>query len=174
MYDGEPVCSSDGGRDMNENDDKVGSWSRIILLTFLVLLALTLILPGAVVYQSVIEDWANDPRGFYGIEGAVNWIFGVCGAGAIAAGLIIVGVILRLMRQTWITLASLALSIASVGFIILTYYVFSDANTTSNSIEIVFLQACCIALLFLVALPPFLHWALAKPATAPAPTEPQP
>lgn len=164
----------DGGQDMADNQDRVGTGARIALLVILGVVALVVLIPGITVYWMVIEDWAADGRGFHDIDGAINWFFGVCAAIAIAAGLIIVGVMLRLLSWRRATLASLVLSIASVGFIIATYWVFSDTNTSSDSIEVVILQGCCIVMLLLVALPPFLHWALAKPTGLPAPTERQP
>lgn len=163
-----------GGQDMTLNEDKVGTGAKIVLLVVLGIVALVLALPGAIVYGAVVEDWAGDPRGFHDIDGAINWLFGICATGAIAAGLIIIGVMLRLLRWRQAPLASLALSVSSTAFIIATYLIFSDTNTTPGSIEVVFLQGCCIVLLLLVALPPFLHWAMSKPESLPAPTEPRP
>lgn len=159
---------------MAENQDKVGSWARIILLAFLGFLALVFLLPGAFVYQTVVADWMNAPRGFDGIDGAVNWLFGVISAGSVSAGLIIVGIILRLVHWRKAPFASLALTAASTGFIIATYLIFSDTGTAPDSIEVMFLQGCCILLLLLVALPPFLHWAMAKPESLQAPLDPRP
>ena len=164
----------DGGQDMTDGQDKVGSGARIVLLVILGIVALVLALPGAIVYWVVVEDWAGDPRGFHDIDGAVNWLFGVCATGAIAAGLVIIGVMLRLLRWRRAPLASLALAVLSTGFIIATYLIFSDTNTTPDSIEVVFLQGCCIVLLLIVVLPPFLHWAFAKPEAFPAPMDPRP
>jgi uncharacterized membrane protein len=164
----------DGGQDMADNQDRVGSGARIALLVILGIIAFVLALPGVVVYWSVVEEWASDPRGFHDIEGAINWLFGVCATAAIAAALIIVGVMLRLLNWRRAPVASLALALLSTGFIIATYLIFSDTNTSSDSIEVVFLQGCCIVLLLLVALPPFLHWAMNKPESLPAPTEPRP
>ncbi|MGV3552955.1 hypothetical protein [Rhizobium sp.] len=158
---------------MAENQDRVGTGVRIVLLVVLGIVALTVLVPGVTVYWMVVEDWAADGTGFRDIDGAINWLFGVCAAIAIAAGLIVIGVMLRLAAWRQSTLASLALSILSVGFIIATYWIFSDTNTSPDSIEVVFLQGCCIVLLLLVALPPFLHWAMAKPTSLPAPTEPR-
>jgi hypothetical protein len=159
---------------MAVNEDKVGTGARIVVLVVLAIVAFVVTLPGAIVYWAVVEDWAGDPRGFHGIDGAINWLFGVCATGAIAAGLVIGGVMLRLMRWRQAPLASLALSVLSTAFIIATYLIFSDTNTTSNSIEVVFLQGGCIVLLIIVALPPFLHWAVHKPESLPIPTEPRP
>jgi len=159
---------------MADNQDKVGRGARIVLLVILGIVALTLMLPGAIVYWAVVEVWAEDPRGFHDIDGAINWLFGVCATGAIATGIIIVGVMLRLTRWRQAPLASLALAVLSAGFVIATYLIFSDTNTTPDSIEVVFLQGSCIALLLLVVLPPFLHWAMAKPESLPPPMEPRP
>lgn len=157
---------------MDENRDRVGSVARVILLAILAFFALGLALPGAAVYLTVVDDWASSPRGFYGIEGAIGWLFGIVAAGAIAIGLILGGIILRVVRWKRAPLASLFLSILAAGFVIATYLVFSDTNTTPDSIEIVFLQAASLVMLVLVALPPFLHWAMAKPAVVKTLTEP--
>jgi hypothetical protein len=159
---------------MAENQDRVASGARIVMLAVLGIVALTFLGPGVVVYWGVVEQWASDPRGFHDIEGAIHWLFGVCAAGAIAAGMIPVGVMLRLLAWQRATLASLALAVLSTGFIIATYLIFSDTNTTLDSIEVVFLQGCCIVMLLLVALPPFLHWALAKPPSVRSVTEAEP
>lgn len=159
---------------MVEHHDKVGSGARIVLLVILGIVALALTVPGVIVYWIVVEDWAGDASGFHDIDGAINWLFGLCAAGAIAAGIIVMGTILRVIRWKQARLASLALAVLSTGFIIATYLIFSDTNTTSDSIEVVFLQGCCILLLLLVALPPFLHWVMAKPESLPAPTDPRP
>jgi hypothetical protein len=144
-------------------DDAVGTSARWILLAVLGVIGLGLILTGGAVYGAVVQEWAGSAHGFHGIDGVVGWLFGLCAAGAIAVGLIMIGLCLRLMRWSRAPLASLLLSIFSVAFIIATYTVFSDTNTTDDSIEVVFLQVCCIVLLLVVALPPFLHWLLTKP-----------
>lgn len=159
---------------MDQGEDKVGSAARVILLAVLAFFALGLALPGAAVYLTVIDEWSHSPRGFHSIEGAIGWLFGIIATGAIAIGLILAGIMLRVLRWQRAPLASLVLSIVAVGFVIVTYLVFSDTDTTPNSIEIVFLQAASLAMLVLVALPPFLHWAMAKPIAADAPTEPTP
>lgn len=159
---------------MDENQDRVGSVARVILLAVLAFFALGLALPGAAVYLSVVDEWAGSSRGFYGIEGAIGWLFGMIAAAAIAAGLILGGIFLRVLRWSRAPLASLLLSILGAAFVIATYLVFSDTNTTPDSIEIVLLQAASLAMLVLVALPPFLHWAMTKPAIVPAPTETKP
>ena len=159
---------------MAENQDRVGTGARIAVLAVLGIVALTVLIPGVTVYWMAIEDWAADGRGFHDIAGAINWVFGVCAAVAVAAGLVVIGVMLRLLPWQGAKPASLALSILSVAFVIATFWIFSDTDTSSDSIEIIFLQACCIGMLLLAALPPFLHWALAKPARLPAPTEPHP
>ncbi len=159
---------------MEESQDRVGRAARVVLLGVLLFFALGLALPGGVVYLTVVDEWAASSRGFYGIEGAVGWLFGVCAAAAVAAGLIIGGIVLRLLPWRRGPLASLVLAILSTGFIIATYLIFSDTNTSPDSIEVILLRVFCIAMLVLVALPPFLHWAMAKPLTAPATLEPHP
>ncbi|UVC08357.1 hypothetical protein IHQ71_24940 [Rhizobium sp. TH2] len=149
--------------DTGGSGDAVGTSARWILLAVLGVVSLGLLVPGGLVYLTVVGEWADSSRGFAGIEGAIGWLFGLCATAAIAAGLIIVGVMLRLAHWDRAPLASLFLAVLSVGFIIGTYFVFSDTNTTDNSIEVVFLQGCCIVALLVVALPPFLHWVMTKP-----------
>ena len=141
-----------------DNRSDGGGWAGWILASILAVIGLGLTGTGGVIYWAVVANWAESADGFKGIEGAVDWIFGLAAAGSISAGLLVLGICLRLIRWKHAALASLVLSISSVGFIIFTYGVFSDTNTTENSIEVVFLRACCIVLLLLVALPPFLHW----------------
>lgn len=124
---------------------------------------LALLVPGAFVYLTVVGEWADRSTGFSGIDGAVGWLFGLCAAAAIAVALIIAGIMLRLAHWRRAPLASLCLAVLSVAFIIATYIVFSDTDTTDDSIEIVLLQGCCIVALLAVALPPFLHWVTTKP-----------
>ena len=164
----------DGGLWMAENQDKVATGARIVLLVILGIVALTFLAPGVIVYGAVVEGWAGNSRGFHDISGAINWLFGVCATGAIAVGLVVVGVMLRLLAWSRAALASLVLAVLSAAFIIATYWIFSDTDTSSDSIEVVFLQGYCIVLLLLVTLPPFLHWALAKPAQLSPPMEPRP
>lgn len=147
---------------------------RVVLLGVLAFFALGFALPGGAVYLDVVDGWAGSPRGFHGIEGAVDWIFGVSAAAAVAVGLIIGGVAVRFLPWRHAPLASLLLSVLSTGFVIATYLVFSDTGTDPGSIEVVFLRVVCLAMLVLVALPPFLHWAMAKPSTVAATPGPRP
>lgn len=155
-------------------DDRADSLAGWILIVIFGVIALGLLFVGSTVYFMIVVEWADSTNGFSGPEGWVGWIFGVAAALAIGVGLILVGICVRLARWSHGPLASLALSVLSVGFIIFTYYVFSDTNTSPDSFEIVLLQGCCILLLLVVALPPFLHWAMAKPAVAHLPTERRP
>lgn len=160
-------------RSADAKADNIAGW---ILIVIFGVIALGLLVVGSTVYYMIIEEWANraPATAFRGPEGWVSWIFGVCAAIAIGLGLVLVGICIRLARASRGPLASLALSVLSVGFIIFTYYVFSDTNTSGDSFEVVLLQGCCILLLLMVSLPPFLHWALAKPTAARLPTEPRP
>jgi hypothetical protein len=157
----------------SSDDDRANSLAGWILIVILGAIGVCLIAAGGSVYAFIVGEWADSASGFSGPEGWVGWIFGMAAALAIAVGLIFVGIGLRLARWRHAPLASLGLSVLAVGFIIFTYYVFSDTNTSSDSFEILLLQGCCILLLLLVALPPFLHWAMAKPATTRLPTEPR-
>jgi hypothetical protein len=159
---------------MDNSPDTVGSTARIVVLVICAVLSLGLTLPGAALYATILDDWATDAHGFHGIEGAVGWILGVIAAGAIGAGLLFAGLFLRFLRWHLAPLASLALSIAGTGFIVATYFVFSDTQGSADSFEIILLQAVCIVMLLLVPLPPFLHWAMTKPMPAPVPPRAQP
>lgn len=159
--------------DTRSADDRAGSIAGWILIAIFGVVALGLLFIGSTVYYMIIVEWADSASGFSGPEGWVGWIFGMAAAIAIGLGLLLVGICLRLARWRHAPLASLVLSVLAVGFIIFTYYVFSDTNTSSESFEILLLQGCCIILLLLVALPPFLHWAMAKPAITSLPTEPR-
>lgn len=165
---------ADGGQDMTENQERLVSGARIVLLVVLGIVTLTFAVPGVTVYWMSVEDWATDPQGFHDIDGAINWLFGISAAAAIAIGLVVFGVMLRLLPWHRAPLASLGLAVLSTGFVIATYLIFSDTNTSSDSIEVVFLQACCIVMLLIVALPPFLHWAMARPNRLLPPMEPRP
>lgn len=148
---------------MAETNDVPASLAKWILLAVLAVIGLGLIVPAATVYMMVVSEWADSSHGFHGIDGAVGWLFGLCAAAAIAAGLLVLGIMIRLLHWPWAPLASLGLAVVSTGFIIATYLVFSDTGNGSDSIEVFVLMVCCIILLLAVALPPFLHWALAKP-----------
>ena len=160
--------------DARHADDKADRLAGGILIVIFGTIALALIAAGGIVYLTVVGEWAGDSRGFHGIDGAVSWVIGIIASLVAALGLIFLGICLRLARWSRASLASLVLSVFSAGFIIFTYYVFSDTSTSSESFEVVLLQGCCIVLLLLVALPPFLHWAMARPATARLPTERRP
>jgi len=160
--------------DTRSADDRADSLAGWILIVIFGIVALGLLFVGSTIYYMIVVDWVESASGFRGPEGWVGWIFGVLSAIAIGVGLILVGICIRLARWSRAPLASLGLSVLSVGFIIFTYYVFSDTNTSSDSFEVVLLQGCCIVMLLLVALPPFLHWAMAKPVVANLPTEPLP
>lgn len=159
--------------EMRSADDKADNLAGWILTVIFGVIALGLLFIGSTVYYMIVTEWADSTSGFSGPEGWVGWIFGMAAAIANGVGAILLGICLRLGRWRGAPLASLALSLCAVGFVIFTYYVFSDTNTSSDSFEIVLLQGCCIVMLLLVALPPFLHWAMAKPPLSRLPTEPR-
>ncbi|MDB5551672.1 MAG: hypothetical protein JWL86_1656 [Rhizobium sp.] len=148
---------------MPETNDVPASLAKWILLAVLAVISLGLIVPAATIYMIVVGEWADSASGFHGIDGAVGWLFGLCSAAAIGAGLLIAGIMIRMLHSQWAPLASLGLAIVSAGFIIATYLVFSDTGNGSDSIEVFFLMVCSVVSMLVVALPPFLHWALAKP-----------
>jgi hypothetical protein len=63
-------------------------------------------------------------------------------------------------------LASLSLAILSAGFLIATFLIYSRTGNGADSFEVVLLQGLCILGLFILSLPPFLHWWFAKPKTS--------
>lgn len=160
--------------DAQNADEKADSLAGWILIAIFGTVGLGLIGIGGSIYYTVVDGWIDSADGFHGPEGWIGWILGMAAAIAVAVGLLLVGICLRLARWSRAPLASLALAMLSVAFIIFTYYVFSNTKTSSDSFEVVLLQGCCIVLLLLVALPPFLHWAMAKPAVTRLPTEPRP
>lgn len=154
-------------------DDRADSLAGWILIAIFGAIGIGLIAVGGSVYSFIVGEWAETANVFRGPEGWIGWILGMAAAIAVGIGAALVGICLRIARWSRAPLASLVLSVLAVGFIIFTYYVFSDTNTSSDSFEIVLLQGCCIVMLIIVALPPFLHWAMAKPAISGLPTEPQ-
>lgn len=150
---------------MTTTDDKTGLWAGRILLGLLALLSLACILSGGFFYGWVVSDYLQDDKPFAGLQ-MLGWILGLLAAGVVSVGMLLAGVLFRLMPWSRAPLASLGLAILAVSFVMLTYLVFSDTGNGGNSIEVVALRGVCIVYLFLIALPPFLHWLRAKPTPA--------
>jgi hypothetical protein len=143
-------------------DDKTGPWAGRILLGLLALLSAACVMSGGFFYVWIVADYLQHHSPFVGLQ-MLGWMLGLFSAGVISAGLLLAGVLLRLLPWPRAPLASLGLAIAAVAFVILTCLVFSDTGNGGDSIEVVVLHGVCILYLFLIALPPFLHWLKAKP-----------
>lgn len=138
----------------------LGGTTGVVLFIF----GLVCLVIGGAPYAYVLSDWIDHGYVFNTIEMAVDWIFGLIGAGLIAVGLVLFGIVLRLARSP---LGSLILSIIAAAFLIATFLVYSRTGNAPDSIEVVMLEGLCIVGLLAAALPPFLHWLLARrPAPA--------
>ena len=158
-----------GGRDLANDNDTAGAWAGWLVLGLLATMSAIFILPAGFLYIWILADYLQAGKPFEGLN-MIGWVAGVICAGLIGAGLILPGIMFRLMAWPRAPLASLVLAVLSVLFVMLTYVVYSDTGNGSDSIEVVMLQAGCIIGLLVVALPPFLHWSMAKPKPAlPAP-----
>lgn len=158
---------------MAEHTEEKISAPRMVALILLALVSLACLMAGGTPYVMAIETWADHGHVFRGFE-LIDWLIGLIGAAIVAVGLVVAGIVLRLLQWTYAPLASLLLSIASAGFLIATLLIYSQTGNGENSIEVVLLQGLCILGLFVIALPPFLHWLLAKrrPSAADLPKAP--
>lgn len=147
---------------MADTNETTGVWVGRIALGLLAVLSLACIVTGGIFYFWVVGDYLQDDSPFVGLQ-MLGWILGLMAAGVVMAGFLLAGLLFRFLPWSHAPLASLILSIVSVFFVIATYLVFSDTGNGDNSIEVVLLQGACIVCLIVVALPPFLHWARAKP-----------
>jgi hypothetical protein len=150
------------GDALTDNDDKTGLWAGRLLLGLLALLSAAFMVSGGFFYGWVVADYLQYDSPFTGLQ-MLGWMLGLFAAGVVSVGLLLAGVLFRLMPWSRAPLASLALAMTAVGFVILTYLVFSDTGHGGDSIEVVVLRGVCIIYLFVIALPPFLHWVKAKP-----------
>jgi hypothetical protein len=139
--------------------DTAGIWAGRVALGIFAMLSLVCVILGGGVFGASVEAWYESHDG---LKDLLSWIFGLTGAAVVASGLLFAGLAFRFMRWGGAPMLSLLLSILSAGFVIFTYSVFSKTGHPDDSIEIVFLRGMCIVLLLIVALPPFLHWLLAR------------
>jgi hypothetical protein len=139
-----------------------------IALGVLVVFSLACILTGGTPYVMAIQSWAEHDHLFTGFL-LIDWLVGLLGGAVIAVGLLIAGLVLRFLRWNRAPLASLMLSIMSTSFILTTFLIYSMTGNADDSVEVVVLQALCILGLFVIPLPQFLHWLLARRKIAPAP-----
>jgi hypothetical protein len=70
----------------------------------------------------------------------------------------VIGIVLRFLRWERAPLLSLALAIISTLFILATYEVYTSLDGALAPIEIFVVQVLAFVCLFVMPLPPFLHW----------------
>ena len=145
-----------------------GLWAGRLLLGLLAALSLACILSGGILYGWIVTDYLAGVGPFIGLQ-LLGWMIRLVAAAVVSVGLLIAGIVLRLVSWSHAPLASLGLAIIAVAFVMLTYLVFSDTGNGNDSFEVVALQGACILCLILIALPPFLHWARAKPVPSQPP-----
>jgi hypothetical protein len=150
-------------------------WLIWILFGVMILLSLALVGTGGTVWADAVQTWSAHDHLFSGWQ-MLDWIIGLLGAAMVGAGLLVAGFVLRFMRWEKAPLASLVLSIVAVAFNLSTYAIFSQTQDSLLSLDLLLLHVGCVVGLFIVVLPPFLHWLRAKPGaraivTAPAPAE---
>ena len=146
---------------MAATNETAGVWLGRIALAVLGILSLICIFTGGIFYGWIVSDWMQSGTPFSGLQ-MLGWVLGLIAAGGVCAGLLLAGIAFRFLAWRHAPRASLVLAAISVLFIIATYAIFSDTGRSDDSIEVVFLQALCILCLFVVSLPPFLHWLLAR------------
>ncbi|MDB5522678.1 MAG: hypothetical protein JWM58_441 [Rhizobium sp.] len=155
---------------MTENNVGTGVWLIRILFGLWALVSIACIMTGGSAWGYGIARWAEDHYLFKG-WGMIDWIVGLFGGGIVAAGLLLAGFFFRFLSWNKAPLASLGLAVVSVAFLIATFLIYSQTGNADDSNEVVLLQGICILGLFVLALPPFLHWMLARPRPASATTK---
>lgn len=138
-----------------------GSIAGNLVRGILAVLALGLFVLGLLPYGAAVGTWFDAGFVFRGLN-LVDWLVGLLGAGLMAIAAFIGGILLRLLHWKHAPLASLGLSIVTTALVMATLYIFSKTNTSEDSIEVVLLKMVSILVLLLTALPPFLHWLLAR------------
>ncbi|MGV3552954.1 hypothetical protein [Rhizobium sp.] len=131
----------------------------------LALLSLALMLAGGIFYVWVVIDYLEDDSPFVDLQ-MLGWMFGLFSAGTASIGLLLAGVLLRLIPWRNAPRASLAVAIVSLILTAITYWVFSDLDHARYGTELLILRAACILHVLIIALPPFLHWLKAGRAPA--------
>ena len=153
----------------------VGAWSMVqetktgqrwLIWTLLGLMAgISLALAGAggTLWVDAVGTWSDHDYLFSGWQ-MLDWFFGLIGAAMVGIGLLVAGLVLRFVPWARASLASLVLSIVALVFNLGTYGIFSRIQSGLHSLDLLILQSGCVLGLFIVVLPPFLHWLHAKPA----------
>jgi hypothetical protein len=158
-----------GTRILTDDNATTGSIAGNLVRAILGLLALGLFVLGLLPYGAAVGTWFDAGFVFRGFH-LIDWLVGLLGAGLMAIGAFLGGICLRLLHWKHAPLASLGLSIVATALVMATLYIFSKTNTSEDSIEVVLLKMVSVVVLLLTALPPFLHWLLARRKREPIPT----
>ena len=146
---------------MNQETGSGNAWLLWALFGLMALVSLACIGTGGTVWAYGIQTWADHGHVFSGWQ-MLDWFVGLLGATLAGVGLLIAGFLFRFVRWQKAPLASLVLSILSLAFILGTYAIYSQSQSDMESADMILLQAGSFVGLFLVVLPPFLHWNMAK------------
>lgn len=146
---------------MNDSTNGNYGWVAKTLLVVLAAAGVMLIIAGALYYGLAVQAWMESGYIFTG-WGMIDWIVGLIGAAGITVGLILIGIFLRLVKWPFAPFCSLWLSILTVAFTLSTYLIFSRFDPARKDVESWLLLAGGFFQLLAVALPPFLHWLLAR------------
>jgi hypothetical protein len=147
-------------------NDRTGIWAGRFIIGLLMVLSLACIIPGGFLYGWVISEELVFDAPFIELQ-LFGWTLGLLSSALIGVGLFIAGIALRLSDAPQARLASLILSLLALGFIILTYAIFSETYGFEGPRDM--LRIGCIVYLLVVVAPPFLHWSSAPPATPSSP-----
>jgi hypothetical protein len=155
---------------MMQQNTSAGGWLIWMLFGFMALVSIACIATGGAACGYAIQTWAEHDYLFSG-WGMIDWLVGLLGAGLVGVGLLIAGFFFRFINWDRAPIASLGLSIVSTACILGVYTIFSQTNNSSDSVDMLILQAGSILSLLIVALPPFLHWFTTRQTPAPSPDD---
>lgn len=130
---------------------------RLIMLGVLTLVSLAATGFGAYALLAAVGTWVTHDYLFSGWS-MLDWFLGLVGAAIAGAGLMLLGMLLRFVGWKHAPLASLVLSIFSTLCILAIYAIFSQVPSGIYELDTMLLQIGCFLAVFLVPLPPFLHW----------------
>jgi hypothetical protein len=149
---------------MAEQSTERGTWLIWMLFGIMGAISLACIGTGGSAWGYAIMTWIEHDYLFSG-WGMLDWFVGLLGATLVGVGLLIAGFFFRFIQWRRAQAGSLAVSILSLAFILGTYAIFSQTQDGINTVDIIILQAGCLLGLFIVVLPPFLHWYMVRPQT---------
>ena len=141
-------------------------WLIRSLFAFMAVASLACIATGAVFYGISFEQWIEYDDNFKG-WGMIAWIMGLIGAGIIHAGLLIAGFFFRFLPWDAAPRASLVLAGFSAIYILFTYVTLSSPFDSDEELESAAMIGAGIISLFVLSLPPFLHWLAAGKGAVP-------